>query len=319
MSESGKQSNDKPAKKHTSPTKGRSPHADKRGGGLEAKKTKQKAAAEGNPVPAAEHHKPDHDSNRDEHPTSEINTMEVHHHPDLKHKRKPIKEYLLEGLMIFIAVMMGFVAENIREAIDNSDQAKHLTEQLVHDLQADTAQLNYINGNETLIVKYNDTLFNLLQQPLGKVDTKHLQKLTAKSHSMWLFHPSAGAIAAIKNQLHLRQFSNSELINYFSKYERHIELLHIAQDINLQYQRTYLDPFTTQHFTPANLVAAFDSTGHPTTQMRNLTQTDLDQLATDMVMIRLITKEMVIDNRMVRADAIDLLQYVKKQYDVDGK
>ena len=41
--------------------------------------------------------------------------MEVHHHPQLDHKHKPWKEYLLEGLMIFIAVMMGFIAENIRE------------------------------------------------------------------------------------------------------------------------------------------------------------------------------------------------------------
>jgi hypothetical protein len=312
MSDNGQQSNDKPAKKTTSRAKGHSPGADKQGGGLKAKRPKQKAAPQVNPVPATEYHKSEID-----HPTSEIKTMEVAHHPQLEHKPKPFKEYLLEGFMIFIAVMMGFIAENIREAIDNSDQAKHLTEQLVHDLQADTAQLNYINSNETLMYKYNDTLFTMLQQPLAKVDTRHLQKLIAKSHSMWLFHPSAGAIAAIKNQLHLKQFSNSELINYFSKYERHIELLQLTQDINLQYQRTYLDPFTTQHFTPANLVAAFD--GHPTAQMRNLTQPDLDQLATDMVMIRLITKQMVTDNRMVKADAVDLLQYVGKQYDIDGK
>ncbi|HEY8783428.1 MAG TPA: hypothetical protein VIM16_17510 [Mucilaginibacter sp.] len=32
--------------------------------------------------------------------------MEVHHHPQLEHNPKPFKEYLLEGFMIFIAVMM---------------------------------------------------------------------------------------------------------------------------------------------------------------------------------------------------------------------
>ena len=43
--------------------------------------------------------------------------MEVNHHLQLenKHKHKLWKEYLLEGLMIFIAVMLGFIAENIRE------------------------------------------------------------------------------------------------------------------------------------------------------------------------------------------------------------
>ena len=39
--------------------------------------------------------------------------MEVHHHPEVE--KKGFKEYILEGLMIFLAVMMGFFAESIRE------------------------------------------------------------------------------------------------------------------------------------------------------------------------------------------------------------
>jgi len=42
----------------------------------------------------------------------ESNNMEVHHHPDPHHKKKHLKEYFLEFLMIFLAVSMGFVAEN---------------------------------------------------------------------------------------------------------------------------------------------------------------------------------------------------------------
>jgi hypothetical protein len=41
--------------------------------------------------------------------------MEVHHHPDLHHKRKHFREYVLEFFMIFLAVTMGFFAESIRE------------------------------------------------------------------------------------------------------------------------------------------------------------------------------------------------------------
>ncbi|HLX91918.1 MAG TPA: hypothetical protein VKR32_09560 [Puia sp.] len=50
--------------------------------------------------------------------------MEVHHHPHVE--RKAFREYLLEGLMIFIAVMMGFFAESIRESISSSEHAKQL-------------------------------------------------------------------------------------------------------------------------------------------------------------------------------------------------
>jgi len=63
--------------------------------------------------------------------------MEVHHHPQLDHRHKPWKEYLLEGFMIFIAVMMGFIAENVRENITNSEHAEQLTSQLAQDLRAD--------------------------------------------------------------------------------------------------------------------------------------------------------------------------------------
>src|SRR5450432_3174575 len=48
--------------------------------------------------------------------------MEVHHHPQLEHKAKPWREYLLEGLMIFLAVTMGFFAENLREHISESNR-----------------------------------------------------------------------------------------------------------------------------------------------------------------------------------------------------
>ncbi len=243
--------------------------------------------------------------------------MEVHHHPQLEHKHKPWKEYLAEGFMIFVAVMMGFIAENIRENITNSEHARQLTLQLVQDLKADTAQLNEIYRAETGIIKNNDTLFTLLQQPLAKADTKKIQEFIAGSHSMWPFHPSLGAIGAIKNELHLKQFSNSEIISYFSRYERHIELLHTVQDINLQYQRNYLDPFLTAHFKPANLDAAFMKSSVPDGQMRNLTQADIDQLAADVVLIRIISREMVSDNVRLKKDAADMLKYVVKQFDLE--
>ena len=46
---------------------------------------------------------------------TETEPMEVHHHPDLHHKRKHFREYLVEFFMIFLAVTMGFFAESIRE------------------------------------------------------------------------------------------------------------------------------------------------------------------------------------------------------------
>jgi hypothetical protein len=54
--------------------------------------------------------------------------MEVHHHPDLHHERKPWKEYILEFVMIFLAVTMGFFAESLRENISEKSNAKDFLE-----------------------------------------------------------------------------------------------------------------------------------------------------------------------------------------------
>ena len=68
--------------------------------------------------------------------------MEVHHHPDLHHKKKNFKEYFLEFLMIFLAVTLGFFAENIREHISDKRLEKEYIVSLLSNIQNDTAQLN---------------------------------------------------------------------------------------------------------------------------------------------------------------------------------
>src|SRR6202000_981704 len=70
---------------------------------------------------------------------SEIN-MEVHHHPDLHHEKKPWKEYLLEGLMIFLAVTMGFFAESLRENISAKEKEHEYVASFQSNLEKDKAE-----------------------------------------------------------------------------------------------------------------------------------------------------------------------------------
>src|SRR5580692_3915952 len=233
--------------------------------------------------------------------------MEVHHHPDLHHQKKPWKEYLLEGLMIFIAVMMGFIAENIREDITNNQHAHELTAQLVADLKADTSHLEKVIDEQTKIREANDSLITLLQQPLATADLNRIQRLIITSHNLWAFHPAGGAIGAIKNELHLKQFAHSQLISHIADYEGDIDLLHTVENIYLQYQHNMLDVFLREHFTPGNLLAAFDHKPLPDAQMRNLTQAGLTQLAADMVLVRVVSDEIVRDDKSVKEYAIRLL------------
>src|ERR1700683_348214 len=85
--------------------------------------------------------------------TQETENMEVHHHPDLHHKRKNFREYFLEFLMIFLAVTLGFFAENIREHVSETDKAKEYAKSLYDDLKIDTAVIQRtINEKKWIIL-----------------------------------------------------------------------------------------------------------------------------------------------------------------------
>jgi hypothetical protein len=66
--------------------------------------------------------------------------MEVHHHPQLAHKPKPWKEYFLEYIMIFLAVVTGFFAEGFREHLGDHSKERDYLSSLYSELRYDTAQ-----------------------------------------------------------------------------------------------------------------------------------------------------------------------------------
>jgi|SRR6185503_7129009 len=97
--------------------------------------------------------------------------MEVHHHPQLEHKPKPWKEYLLEGLMIFLAVTMGFFAESLREYISNKEKGHQFIVSLMGDLKSDTASMDAYFISQPKHVNNYKILLNWLDQPVRNDDT----------------------------------------------------------------------------------------------------------------------------------------------------
>ena len=65
--------------------------------------------------------------------------MEVHKHPHHVMHKKKWNEYLLEFFMLFLAVFLGFVAENIRERIAEHEREERFANRLLLDLKQDTA------------------------------------------------------------------------------------------------------------------------------------------------------------------------------------
>jgi hypothetical protein len=243
--------------------------------------------------------------------------MEVHHHPEVE--KKGFKEYILEGLMIFIAVMMGFIAENVRENISDREHAKQLVVQLVEDLKTDTLSLEQLNKTENLQIIKNDTLIHILKQPITQVNKVKMQDLILYCYDVNAFHPANGAITAIKNELHLKSLSGTKLISYIADYESDESFYQSIYGTQYQNLRGYLQPFLSRHFTADNLALGTLNRKLLNSDMRDMTQNDMRQLASDVAIIKIVNGYLTRYNRGVKNKAVKLMEYAKKQFHLEDE
>jgi hypothetical protein len=154
--------------------------------------------------------------------------MEVHHHPHVE--KKSFKEYLLEGLMIFVAVSMGFIAENIREYIVEKRQVKEYMIQLLENLKYDTTRMNRNNAVNLKYCDYIDSFrHEIMEARSGKVNAYKLYKYY-RSYGWTSVVFNTSAITQLKNSGALRLIENKKLVeNLDDYYQRRISSVNIQQ------------------------------------------------------------------------------------------
>jgi len=86
--------------------------------------------------------------------------MEVHKHPHhITHKKK-WEEYALEFLMLFLAVFLGFLAENLREHRVEKEKAKQYLSSFYEDLKNDTSRINTLVEYDQQKISALRTMYN---------------------------------------------------------------------------------------------------------------------------------------------------------------
>jgi hypothetical protein len=81
--------------------------------------------------------------------------------------KKRLRDYLQEGLMIFVAVVMGFLAENVREGIGNREKEAQYMASYIKNLQEDSSSLaSTIRDNNQKIV-FLDSLLILSRKDIS--------------------------------------------------------------------------------------------------------------------------------------------------------
>ncbi len=89
--------------------------------------------------------------------------MEVHHPHHITHKKK-WGEYLLEFFMLFLAVFLGFLAENFREHQVEKERGREYVKSFREDLCKDTTILRLNIETLKRISIAGDSLIKILQR-----------------------------------------------------------------------------------------------------------------------------------------------------------
>jgi hypothetical protein len=157
------------------------------------------------------------------------NAMEVHKHPHHVMHPKKWSEYLLEFAMLFLAVFLGFVAENFREhLIEKKHEHQYITS-LYDDLKVDTAAVNIAIDQKKWVLSNLDSLQQLLALPGLPEQNEELYYLERFLTKNEMFNTQDVTFQQLKSSGSFRYISNlalyKKLSNYYSLYNHYQTLI----------------------------------------------------------------------------------------------
>ena len=157
--------------------------------------------------------------------------MEVHHHPHPE--KKSWREYILEFLMIFLAVTMGFFAESIREHVNDRAKETEFMRSMIEDLKADTAEAHKRSETFTSICRILDSMLTCLKNDAP--NPAIISRLVSEN-----FWPYSGysynnrTVQQLKNAGNFRLIRNNTVADSILKYDNLINTIMLTQYSDLK-------------------------------------------------------------------------------------
>ena len=154
-------------------------------------------------------------------------TMEVHKHPHHVTHKKKWGEYLVEFSMLFLAVFLGFLAENWREHIVENKREKQYIKSFYEDLTDDERDLQLNIDFLTAQMRQADTLQQLMlsvdvKQPANRI-YMYLRGITRGSAGR--LNPNDRTIVQLRNAGGMRLIKNKSASDSMVGYYRTAETI----------------------------------------------------------------------------------------------
>jgi len=143
--------------------------------------------------------------------------MEVHHPHHPTHKKK-WSEYIIEFVMLFTAVTLGFFAENIREHIAENQKKSELMKIVALDLQRDLKQLEFHKQDYAGKYKACDSLLSIVDMNPKDINIHTYYVLLASNLGYWNFNSNEKSRNEADSKGYFRNIEDTELAFLMSKY-----------------------------------------------------------------------------------------------------
>jgi hypothetical protein len=251
-----------------------------------------------------------------------LTSMEVHHHPEVE--KKGFKEYILEGLMIFLAVTMGFFAESLREHIANHEKETQYVISMINDLKDNKGKLEVHIKQEKESRDMVDSLITILNNP---------DNIPQRSNELYYFGRRGPRFPTLlinmrtyeqlKNSGNFRLISNMEVSNEIMAYYENVPYMRQLEDLYTEEFSSY-KKVAAQVFEPAILRrlegdagTVIRSTDNPPLQKN--AGGFIKELAVDAVYMNASRKQIIVNDEELLKSADQLLNALQNAYHLEDE
>ena len=129
------------------------------------------------------------------------------------------KAYLLEFILIFLAVMLGFFAESYREVLDDREKEEQYIRSLMVDLQTDVINIETIQKHNADAKTMGDSLFYLLSLPDYSQFTNSIYFFGRSFSNREFFYITDGTLKQLNNAGGLRLIRHQNIVDSLQAYQ----------------------------------------------------------------------------------------------------
>jgi len=248
--------------------------------------------------------------------------MELHTDPHQAPHKKKWTDYLLQFFMLFLAVYLGSVAENIREQHVDKKKEKVYMQNMLDDLKADTAIYTHYSENNKVLFALIDTLVYILKSPEIK------QRVPELAYTARMILPSYKALyitdrtyEQMKSSGDLRLISNKEAASDVSSYYYSVIDLKKYNDAAFTWTSDYRKEMGKIFDAALLLKIIKEKKEQPAAAADLLTadRTTLNELATTAQYLygAFLLSEKIGNERKIAAEK--LIRLIKQEYDLESE